>query len=183
MLLPRRVWRDIKGYEGKYQVSNIGEIRSLDYNRTGKVKKLRQRTDNDGYKFVRLYKNGKCKYYSVHRLVAQAFIPNSNGLLEVNHINEVKDDNRVSNLEWCDRKYNINYGTRNIKQSKSVSGANHHRARKVILVNTGEIFDSTREASKEYNIPNSSISACCRGKLKSAGKDSAGNKLIWKYLD
>ena len=183
MLLPKRVWRDIKEYEGLYQVSNIGEIRSLNYRGTGKVKKLKQLMNKDGYKYVNLYKNGKRKNYSVHRLVAQVFIPNSNGLLEVNHINEVKGDNRASNLEWCDRKYNCNYGTRNIKHSKSISGANHHQARKVMLINTGETFNTVTEASRKYSIPYSNIVRCCRGEYKSAGKNKDGNKLIWEYLD
>lgn len=172
MLLPRRLWKGIKGYEGKYQVSNIGEVRSLNYNHTGKAKKLKQGTDKDGYKTVGLCNNGKEKFYKVHRLVANTFIPNPNNLPQVNHINEVKDDNRVSNLEWCDCKYNNNYGNRTSKASK-----------KTICLNTGEIFNSVREAGRKYNIVPTSITKCCRGEYKSAGKDKDGNKLIWKYLD
>lgn len=183
MLLPRRIWKDIEGYEGKYQVSNIGEVRAFNYNHTGKVKKLRQWANKGGYKRVKLYKNGKRKFYLVHRLVAEAFIPNPNGLLEVNHKNEIKDDNRASNLEWCDRKYNVNYGTRNMKHSKSISGANHCQARKVMLINTGETFNTVTEAGRKYGVYYGSIVRCCRGRLKSAGKDKDGNKLIWKYLD
>ena len=176
MLLPRRVWRDIKGYEGKYQVSNIGEVRSLNYRGGGYIKKLRQWTNKDGYKYVRLYKNGKHNIYKVHRLVAQTFIPNPNNLPQVNHINEVKTDNRASNLEWCDCKYNINYGNHNSKMAKS-------KGKRTICINTGEIFNSASEAGRKYNIPVGNISKCCRGEYKSAGKDKDGNKLIWKYLD
>lgn len=100
------IWKDIEGYEGLYQVSNYGDVLSLYNNIT-----LRQRRNYKNYLFVKLYKNSVSKQFAVHRLVAQAFIPNPNNLPQVNHKNEIKDDNRPVNLEWCDAKYNINYGT------------------------------------------------------------------------
>lgn len=126
MLLPKRVWRDIPGYEGKYQVSNTGQVRSLNYRgNTGKTKILKQDTDRDGYKRVRLSKNGKVKRYGVHRLVALTFIPNSNNYPMINHKDENKANNAVWNLEWCTIQYNNNYGTHNEKLSKSLKGKNN----------------------------------------------------------
>lgn len=112
-------WRPIEGYEGLYEVSNTGQVRSLDrYDerncfREGRILKLYTR--KGGYLFVQLHLNGKGKNYLVHRLVAIAFIPNPDNLPEVNHLDEDKTNNRVENLEFCDRKYNINYGTRTDK--------------------------------------------------------------------
>ena len=114
MLLPKQIWKDIPRYEGKYQVSNTGKVRSLNYKRTGKTKILKPHTNRDGYKTVNLLKPGeKYKPYYVHRLVAQAFIPNPNNWPQVNHIDEDKANNVVWNLEWCTQQYNMNYGTRN----------------------------------------------------------------------
>lgn len=112
-------WRPIEGYEGLYEVSSYGRVRSLDrYDerncfREGRILKLYTR--KGGYLFVQLHLNGKGKNYLVHRLVAIAFIPNPDNLPEVNHLDEDKTNNRVENLEFCDRKYNINYGTRTDK--------------------------------------------------------------------
>lgn len=96
------IWKDIEGYEGKYQVSNTGEVKSLNYRGSGKTKLLRQTADKDGYKCVIFCKNGKVKGYKVHRLVAIAFIPNPNSLPIINHKDEDKTNNCVDNLEWCD---------------------------------------------------------------------------------
>lgn len=115
------IWKDILGYEGLYQVSNLGNVRSLNYRRSGKTKLLKQGTDN-GYKRVELSKNGKKKKYWVHRLVAIAFISNPNNYKEVNHKDEDKSNNNVNNLEWCTREYNNNYGTRNKRTSESHKG-------------------------------------------------------------
>lgn len=97
-------WRDIKGYEGLYQVSNTGKVRNISYNY-----QLRLYCRPDGYEQVILCKNGKVKAFRVHRLVAEAFIPNINDLPEVNHKDENKLNNYYENLEWCDSLYNKNY--------------------------------------------------------------------------
>lgn len=122
MLLPKQCWKDIPGYEGKYQVSNTGRVRSLNYMRTGKSKVMKPSTNKLGYKGVGLRKNGKCTKYYIHRLVALAFIPNPLNLPQVNHIDENKTNNVVWNLEWCTQEYNNNYGNRNKKISEAHKG-------------------------------------------------------------
>jgi hypothetical protein len=108
------IWKDIKDYEGLYEVSNQGRVRSL------KTGRLRKPKDNFGYLRINLCKEGIVKFYMVHRLVAEAFIENNNpNLTQVNHKNENKQDNRVENLEWCDAKYNCNYGNHTKKQVES----------------------------------------------------------------
>ena len=107
-------WRTIVGYEGQYEVSSYGRVRSLDrfYYRLHKGKVLSPTKDRYGYLTVTLNCNGKSKTIKIHRLVAQAFLPNPDNLPQINHLDEDKTNNRVDNLEWCDPKYNMNYGTR-----------------------------------------------------------------------
>ena len=123
----KELWRDIKGYKGYYQVSNLGRIKSLERKcktskgeRTvpEKIKKLGN--DKNKYKIITLYKQGTNKTFKVHRLVAEAFIPNVNNLSQVNHKDENKSNNCLQNLEWCDASYNTNYGTRNEKVSNKL---------------------------------------------------------------
>lgn len=124
-------WRPVVGYEGYYEVSNLGRIRSLDRvcslnskimpKRTYRGKILVQRVTKDGYCTLLLCKDGYHRGVRVHRIVAQAFIPNPNNLPHINHKNEIKNDNRVENLEWCDSKYNENYGTKPLRVSISKS--------------------------------------------------------------
>ena len=117
------IWRPIEGYEGLYEVSNTGRVRSLDmYVKCGygsyrlrKGKVLSPVIKDNGYLQVGLYYNGKYKMFLVHRLVAQAFIENFDNLPEVNHLDEDKSNNSVDNLEWCDRSYNLKYGTVRIR--------------------------------------------------------------------
>ena len=100
-------WRDIAGYEGMYQVSDLGRVRSLKY---GKVRVLKPGKNRGGYLSVLLYKDRKHNRLYVHRLVAQAFIPNDDDTkIYINHINEDKTENKVSNIEWCDYQYNNTY--------------------------------------------------------------------------
>ena len=139
------IWKDIEGYEGLYQVSNKGRIKSLNYRRTGKEGMLKGKPDKDGYLRVSLYKNRKQKPFYIHRLVAKAFIPNSDDLPEVNHKDENKENNTVDNLEWCDRKYNNNYGSRNERASVSMKGKKHKLKKQILCIETGEIFDTSQD--------------------------------------
>ena len=109
------IWRDIAGYEGHYQVSNTGEVRSVK-NGPFLLKGDHQR---NGYKRVYLWLNGGKKNFCVHRLVAEAFIPNPFHLTDVNHLDEDKDNNAVWNLEWCTHLYNMNYG--NVRRKISLA--------------------------------------------------------------
>ena len=97
------IWRDVIGFENLYLVSNLGNVYSIHSKKQLKLK------DNKGYYNVTLFKNGKRYYKIVHRLVAEAFIPNPNNFKEINHKDENKINNNVDNLEWCDAKYNLNY--------------------------------------------------------------------------
>lgn len=116
------IWKDVIEYEGLYQVSNFGRVKSLNYGRSGKERILKQVLDGDGYYCVLLYKNGKRKRFSVHRLIVMTFIgPITKGLV-VNHINECRTDNRLENLEICTIRENSIHGTANARRSASLKG-------------------------------------------------------------
>ena len=149
-------WKVIKGYPN-YMVSNKGNVKSLNYRHTGREKMLKLSVNNKGYLIVKLYKNRKLKNLRVNRLVAEAFISNPNNYQQVNHKNEIKDDNRVENLEWCDAKYNNNFG----KCSKPVLQIDK-TTNKLIAE-----YPSLREVERQLGI--SHISECCLGKRNTAG--------------
>lgn len=170
------VWKDIKGYEGLYQVSNLGRIKSLrvwagnkftkKYKKREKI--LKQGLQKNGYCFILLYKGKKPKTFRVHRLVAQAFIENPNMYSEVNHKNKNKQNNNVDNLEWCTRNYNMIYG-----------GIDKKKLKKVLQFNKDGVFikewDSIINVCKILDINHSSIVNNCRGRRHSAGG------YIWRY--
>lgn len=152
-----------------YEVSTEGRVRSLNYRKTGEIKILKPseaRKKYGGYLVVTMYKNGKPKTVFIHRIVACTFIPNPNGLKEINHINENKHDNRVENLEWCDRDYNIHHGTRGKRQGEKQS-----RKVKATNIKTGEVivFNSIKQASEETGCDMSLIVKVCKGKRKTCG--------------
>lgn len=165
----KEIWKDKKDYEGHYQVSNCGRVKSIKF---GKEIILKPFTDDRGYYSVVLSKNGIVKKYSVHRLVAEAFIDNPDNLPQVNHKDENKSNNSVNNLEWCDAKYNNNFGTCIERRSKKKS--------KPVLQYTldGEFvreWPSTMECGRNgFNQGN--VVACCQGKLKKY------KGFIWRYL-
>lgn len=154
-------WRDIAGFEGKYQVSNFGRVRSLSYNKTGRTKVLSTRESNCGYCMVNIQVNAKSKGFLVHRLVAQAFIPNNFNKPEVNHINGNKLDNRVENLEWVTGRENVRHYHHVLcdKPFMLPSGRGVGWQRKpVICVETGERYDSISSAAKAMGVCERAIS-------------------------
>lgn len=163
-------WRDIAGYENLYQVSNLGRVKALGNGKTHNSKEhlLKPEKDIGSYLRVRLSKQGKQKHYKIHRLVAEAFIPNPKNLPEINHRNESKTDNRASNIEWCTRLYNHNYGTINQRISKSLS-------KKVMCIETNKVYCSVKEAKNETKLNH--IDAVCRGKRKTCGG------FHWQYVE
>ena len=169
------IWKDIEGYEGLYQVSNMGNVRSLNYHLTGKTQILRPRFNGRGYLRVILCKDRKGKGHSVHRLVAATFLPNPDGLPQVDHIDEDKTNNRVENLEWCDCAHNINHGTHN-ERIASARLNNPRISKRVRCVETGKVYPSQSEVARQTGIAKSNISAACRGKYKTAGG------FHWEYV-
>lgn len=164
------IWKDIPEYEGLYQVSNLGRIKSLQ-NYRGKGNILKQRIKK-GYYTIGLRKNAKRKWYLTHRLVAQAFIPNPNNLPQINHIDENKLNNNVDNLEWCTVKYNNTYGTRIERVMKS------NKLKKEVVQcdlngNIIGVFESIASASRKTKTDITGISNCINKKSKTA------NKYIW----
>lgn len=163
------VWKDIEGYEN-YQVSNYGRVKSLKFS---KERILKPEKNNGGYLYVFLSKNCIEKRYYIHRLVAQAFIVNPDGLKEINHKNEVKTDNRVENLEWCDRKYNNTYGTCIKRRIEKLSKTVYQYSLNNKLIRE---WSSSHEVERQTKFAQSHINGCCNGRLKTA----YGYK--WSYI-
>lgn len=161
--MSNEIWKDIDGYNGKYRISNLGRV--ISYNRNKEGVFLTPCDNNNGYQYVSLGRGVENRQY-IHRLVAQAFIPNPNNMPEINHCDENPKNNCVENLEWCTHKYNINYGSHNDKLCKQVNQ----------YTKDGEFIKtwrSIKDASSFYGITH--IWDCCQGKRKTAGG------YVWKY--
>lgn len=198
--MEEEIWKDIPGYEGLYKVSNLGRVRSFadanPVNRRNRI--LKQHLDGKGnYLFVGLHRDGKVKLATVHRLVANAFVPNPLNLPQVNHKDECKTNNRADNLEWCTRSYNSRYGgarermlksrrenndmaaiTEKIKRTKILRGTRD--AEKAILQfsMSGEFIQrwaSATDAERKLGISRVGIRKCCIGEYKQA------RGYIWVY--
>lgn len=181
------IWKQIQGYEGLYEVSNLGNVRSMNYRGNGTIKNLSQGKGGRGYNIVVLYKNKTKKTYSVHKLVAETFVDNPNNLPVVNHIDCNKTNNRADNLEWCTQKQNVNDAwekglNEHIREisRQNISPTNMERKRKVRCITTNQIFDSIFEAKIITGAKH--ISDCCKNKRKTSGKSSTGEKLEWEYV-
>lgn len=173
--MEKEVWKPVVGYETSDEISNMGRMRIINYRNTGKYK-LRKLTINKGYFTVNLTKNSITKLYQVHRLVAEAFIPNPQNLPCVNHKDECKTNNIYTNLEWCDIKYNNLYGTRNERIGQK--NKNGKLSKTVLQYDLNGNFikewPSARECGRN-GFNQSSVSACCRGELKTH------KGFVWKY--
>lgn len=169
------IWKDIKGYEGLYQVSNLGRVKSLNYMKTGKEKILKPVSTPDGYLKVNLY-SGKCCTKRIHRLVAEAFIEIPK--LEVNHLNGNKEDNTIENLEWCTHPENERYSWNVLDKKSNGKGRGNTKAiiQYDLYGNYIKRWKSATEAGIKLKIRASKISACCRGERNKTG----GYK--WKFI-
>lgn len=192
------IWKDIKGYEGLYMVSNMGNVKSLGFDKYHKGRILKPCFDGKkNYLFVGLHKDNKVKLRNVHRLVAEAFIPNPYNLPCVNHKDENKTNNNADNLEWCTIKYNSNYGNcknkliesrlsnndinEMIRKAKATKIKNNsYSCEKPVLQFSldGKFikeFASATEAERQTKICRAGIRMCCIGKYKQA------KGFIWRY--
>lgn len=156
------IWKDIEGYPN-YQVSNMGRVKSLNYKCTKSEKILKTHPQRGGYLLVKLSYKDKPKQFQVHRLVAQAFLPNTDNLPQVNHKDKNKQNNCVENLEWCTAEYNTDYSC----------------AKPIIQFTKDDEFvrkwDKIKLVEKELGIRHSNITACCKGRKKTVGG------FIWRY--
>ena len=159
----KEIWKDIDGFQGRYQISNLGNVMSLNYNNTGKSKLLKPMPNQKGYLSVALSKNNHRTMKQIHRLVAEAFIPNPDNLPQVNHIDENPKNNMLSNLEWCDAKYNNNYGNRNNKIQQKIS---HKTYQYDLDGNLIAVWPSQSEASRQLNISLGNINDVIKGRKK-----------------
>lgn len=187
------LWLPVKGFEGLYEVSNFGRVKS--HHKYGGVDNriMKPKSDQDGYKIIKLSGNGKCKHAKVHRLVAEAFLDNPNGYSMINHKDENKGNNFVGNLEWCDAQYNNTFGHRlekalpktHMKWSKTDRGrkcmsyVGHSKGKRCACFNNEGIvrqYDSVSEAAKAVGEKPIYIAMCCTDNLKTM------DGLSWKYI-
>jgi hypothetical protein len=165
--LPNEEWRDVVEYEGLYQVSNLGRVKSLERKGMRTERMLRQNPSQNGYLAVTLQKERKRKTFKTHKLVAMCFLPIEDGKNEINHIDEDKQNNKLDNLMRCDRSFNINYGSRSSVVSYKLRNRSDQSKVVLQLNNNGEVikrFRSVAEASRFYNCFPSCIQRVCVGK-------------------
>ena len=182
----KEIWKDIPGYEGIYQVSNLGRVKSVErvviskkgqrFEVEEKILKLKWRSRNKDYAFVRLCRNSVCTSFSIHRLVAEAFVPNPNNWPIINHKDENPKNNEVDNLEWCTYLYNNAFG--NAKLKKHLGLKNNAKLSKPVTqydMNGKKIasYPSTMEARRQTGVCH--IPEVCNGKREKAGG------YVWKY--
>lgn len=173
----KEIWAWIDGYEGQYMVSTHGRVCSVARKRRnhGKLQDVKQRIKNPGdnghgYKIVNLCSDGKCKMFYIHRLVAMTFIPNPQNLSQVNHKDEDKSNNRIDNLEWCNQKYNVNYGTVRARSRSTMLIKDKNRGIDMYDMDGNFIktYQFSNEACKELGVSRRLLYATCNGITRSA---------------
>lgn len=154
------MWKEIEGWSG-YQVSSFGRVKSFKKCPDGKL--LTPYLNKYGYLVVHLRDHGRNRIFQCHRLVLETFnpIPNAD-TMEVNHKNENKQDNNLSNLEWTTHLENVRYGTGIVRKAM-------HQSRKILCVELNRIFNSVKEASEQMHVNYGNLSSCCNGKLQTVG--------------
>ena len=174
-VMEKTIWKDIEGYNGTYQISNTGKVRSFSSWAKGRLLSISY--DKQGYPRITLNGEGAYNNHSIHRLVAKAFIPNPENKRNVNHIDGVKTNNHASNLEWVTSRENSIHARDN--GLLKYAGSNSYNARRVNQYSlNGEFikkYDCMMDAERDTGIRCSSIHLCCKGKYKRAGK------FIWRY--
>ncbi len=174
--MEKEIWKPIEGYEGIYDVSNLGRVRAYPRigSQTSKIRLMKFAIDKNGYKKVNLTKNSKKKRFFVHRLVAQAFIPNPENKPQVNHKSGQKDQNNVENLEWVTQSENAKHSFRVLGQPP-----NKTNCRKIRCVELDKTFASIAEASRKTGVGASEIGKVARHvpRYKTAGG------VRWEYAD
>ena len=172
------IWRPIEGYDGRYEISNFGRVKSYAQDRKpGKIKT--GHPTYKGYRTILLYDgNGGSKWCPIHRLVASAFLENPENLPQVNHIDENKSNNRADNLEWCDNDYNVNYGTRNERAALANRCCETTSLPVYSVDNSGlvEYFASIGEAERQTGYNHSNIIRTLKGRTNHCGNRQ------WFYL-
>ena len=151
--MQNEIWKDIPGYDGIYQVSNHGRVRSYTGHHNVRERYLIV-SKSRGYRSVFLCKNGTTKCYTIHRLVAILFVQNPHNYKCVNHKNEIKTDNRADNLEWCTQAYNNRYGTARKRGAEK-------KSKPLRCIENGRIFKNGKEAGEEMGLSYSCIMKCC----------------------
>lgn len=164
MIFIQEIWKDIDGYEGLYQVSTYGNVKRMP-GKTSNGRILKPFADKNGYLCIGVSKNGVRKTFKIHRLVAMIYLPNPENLPEVNHKDENKTNNCVSNLEWCDHAYNSQYGTRGEKIAQALSKAVYS------IDESGNVehFRSLSDAQRITGIYMANILCVLRGEYSRAG--------------
>jgi len=147
--MDKEIWKDIEGYEGRYQVSNLGRVKSLNYRHTDQERILQPIPFSHGYLVVNFLKNKKHKTFLIHRLVAQSFIPNPDNKPQVNHINGVKTDNRVVNLEWVTPLENTQHA---IKTNLFMNGGQYNYRAKFTNEQVKKIREEYIPRDKNHNM-------------------------------